>query len=213
VPTITALAPQKRRPDRVSVFVDGEFVLGLSAPTARALGLHVGGEFDAAEIQSWGVAAEVDRAYDRALRYLQARLRSRHEIEQRLRRYGYGPDVEQAVMARLAGAGYVDDRAFAEAWIRDRLRLRPKGRRALRAELAKKGVASEDVTAALAEAYEEAEAEVARRALAPRRELYRGRGEGRGRRAATAFLARRGFSGGVARRIVEEAFAAGGAES
>ncbi|UCH78143.1 MAG: RecX family transcriptional regulator [Candidatus Coatesbacteria bacterium] len=212
MPTITALAPQKRRPDRISVFVDGEFVLGLSARTARALDLYVGRELDAAEIESWGVAAEGDRAYDRALRYLRPRLRSRHEIEQRLRRYGYGRDVEQAVISRLAEAGYVDDRAFAEAWIRDRLRLRPKGRRALRAELAKKGVVSEDVAAALAEADEEAEEEVARRALAPRRELYRGRGEGPGRRAATAFLARRGFGVEVARRIVEEAFAAGSAE-
>lgn len=213
MPAITALAPQKRRPDRVSVFVDGEFALGLSAPTARALGLYVGREVDAAEAESWEGAAEEDRAYDRALRYLRPRLRSRHEIEQRLRRYGYGRDVERAVISRLAEAGYVNDRAFAEAWIRDRLRLRPKGRRALRAELAKKGVAREEIAEALAEAYEESETEAARRAMAPRRELYRGRGEVSGRRAATAFLARRGFGLEVARGVAAELFASDGDES
>lgn len=204
--TITALERQKRRPDRVSVFVDGAFAVGLSAAAARDLGLEVGRELAEDELRRMAFAAEVDGAYARALRYLRYRLRSRHEFEERLRRYGYEGDIVDAAVELLTSRGLVDDGAFAGAWIRDRVRLKPKGRRALRAELAAKGVAPETVEAALAENVDEDEEALARRALAPRREAFRAKGERKGRAAITSFLARRGFDAGIARRLAYELF-------
>lgn len=204
--TITALERQKRRPDRVSVFVDGAFAVGLSAAAARDLGLEVGRELAEDELRRMAFAAEVDGAYARALRYLRYRLRSRHEFEERLRRYGYEGDIVDAAVELLTSRGLVDDGAFAGAWVRDRVRLKPKGRRALRAELAAKGVAPETVEAALAENVDEDEEALARRALAPRREAFRAKGERKGRAAMTSFLARRGFDAGIARRLAYELF-------
>lgn len=204
--TITALERQKRRPDRVSVFVDGAFAVGLSAAAARDLGLEVGRELAEDELRRMAFAAEVDGAYARALRYLRSRLRSRHEFEERLRRYGYEGDIVDAAVELLTSRGLVDDGAFAGAWVRDRVRLKPKGRRALRAELAAKGVAPETVEAALAENVDEDEEALARRALAPRREAFRAKGERKGRAAITSFLARRGFDAGIARRLAYELF-------
>lgn len=204
--TITALERQKRRPDRVSVFVDGAFAAGLSATAASDLGLEVGRELAEDELRRMAFATEVDRAHARALRYLRNRLRSRHELEQRLRRYGYDGDVVTATVKLLAAGGLVDDRALAGAWVRDRVRLKPKGRRALRAELAAKGVAREDVEAALAENVDEGEEALAKRALAPRLETLRDKGERKGRAAAMSFLARRGFNADLARRLADELF-------
>ena len=204
--TITALERQKRRPDRVSVFVDGAFAVGLSAAAARDLGLEVGRELAEDELRRMAFAAEVDGAYARALRYLRSRLRSRHEFEERLRRYGYEGDIVDAAVELLTSRGLVDDGGFAGAWVRDRVRLKPKGRRALRAELAAKGVAPETVEAALAENVDEDEEALARRALAPRREAFRAKGERKGRAAITSFLARRGFDAGIARRLAYELF-------
>lgn len=204
--TITALERQKRRPDRVSVFVDGAFAVGLSAAAASDLGLEIGRELAEDELRRMAFAAEVDRAHARALRYLRDRLRSRHELKQRLRRYGYNGDVVAATVELLAAGGLVDDRAFAGAWVRDRVRLKPKGRRALRAELAAKGVAPEDVEAALAENVDEGEEALAKRALAPRLEALRDKGERKGRAATMSFLARRGFNADLARRLADELF-------
>lgn len=204
--TITALERQKRRPDRVSVFVDGAFAVGLSAAAASDLGLEIGRELAEDELRRMAFAAEVDRAHARALRYLRNRLRSRHELEQRLRRYGYDGDVVTATVKLLAAGGLVDDRALAGAWVRDRVRLKPKGRRALRAELAAKGVAPEDVEAALAENVDEGEEALAKRALAPRLEALRDKGKRKGRAAAMSFLARRGFNADLARRLADELF-------
>ncbi|MEE9456450.1 MAG: regulatory protein RecX [bacterium] len=204
--TITALERQKRRPDRVSVFVDGAFAVGLSAAAASDLGLEIGRELAEDELRRMAFAAEVDRAYARALRYWRNRLRSRHELEQRLRRYGYDVAVVAGTVELLAAGGLVDDRAFAGAWVRDRVRLKPKGRRALRVELAAKGVAREDVEAALAENVDEGEEALAKRALAPRLETLRDKGERKGRAAAMSFLARRGFNADLARRLADELF-------
>lgn len=204
--TITALERQKRRPDRVSVFVDGAFAVGLSAAAASDLGLEIGRELAEDELRRMAFAAEVDRAHARALRYLRDRLRSRHELEQRLRRYGYDGDVVTATVELLAAGGLVDDRALAGAWVRDRVRLKPKGRRALRAELAAKGVAPEDVEAALAENVDEGEEALAKRALAPRLEALRDKGERKGRADAMSFLARRGFNADLARCLADELF-------
>ena len=206
MPRITALETQKRRAERVSVFVDGSFVLGLSTAVARDLGLYVGRELAGDELAEIAAAGGLDRAYGRALRYLRARLRSRAEIEQRLRRYGYDGGVTGSVIELLEARGYVNDREFAGAWVRDRVRLKPKGRRGLRAELAAKGVAREDVEAALAENVADAEEELARRALAPRLAAMKTKGEEKTRRAVLSFLARRGFDAGLARRIADEVF-------
>jgi regulatory protein len=206
VATITALERQKRRPDRVSIFVDGAFAVGLSAAAASDLGLEIGRELAEDELRRLAFAAEVDRAHARALRYLRNRLRSRHELEQRLRRYGYDIAVVAATVELLASGGLVDDNAFAGAWVRDRVRLKPKGLRALQAELAAKGIAREDVEAALAENVDEGEEALAKRALAPRLETLRDKGERKGRAAAMSFLARRGFNADLARRLADELF-------
>jgi regulatory protein len=204
VPRITALQTQKRRAERVSVFVDGSFVVGLSTAVTRDLDLYVGRELAEDEVAEIAAAGDLDRAYRRALQYLRARLRSRAEMELRLRRYGYDGGVVRSVMEMLAARRYVDDREFAGAWVRDRVRLKPKGRRGLRAELVAKGVAAEDVEAALAENVADTEEELARRALAPRLAAIRTRGAEKARRAILSFLARRGFDAGLARRLADE---------
>lgn len=204
MPRITALQSQKRRAERVSVFVDGSFVVGLSAAVVRDLDLYVGRELAEGDLAEIAAAGDLDRAYRRALQYLRTRLRSRAEIELRLRRYGYDRDTVRHVLEMLASRGYVNDREFAGAWVRDRVRLKPKGRRGLRAELVARGVAAEDVEAALAENVEDAEEDLARRALAPRLAAIKTRGEEKARRAILSFLARRGFDAGLARRIAAE---------
>jgi len=180
VPRITALEKQRRRPGRVSVFVDGSFAVGLSAEAARELGLEVGRDLGEDELRALALAHEADRAYERATRYLRARPRSRAEIERRLERYGYGDDVIRHVLARLRERG--------------------------RAELGAKGVSREDVEAALEDNLGETEEELARRALAPRLTAMRAKAEGKGRAAALSFLARRGFDAALARRLAQEVF-------
>ncbi len=81
-----------------------------------------------------------------AARLLDARPRSTAEVRRRLVEAGYRTDLVEDAIARLAALGYLDDEAFARAWVESRDRARPRGERALRAELRRKGVA-DDVAA------------------------------------------------------------------
>ena len=85
-----------------------------------------------------------------AARFLEARPRSSDEVRRRLRNAGYRADLVEGALKRLTELGYLDDAAFASAWVESRDRTRPRGVRALRDELRRKGVAATDAEAALA---------------------------------------------------------------
>ncbi len=77
---------------------------------------------------------------DAAARFLQARPRSIAEVRRRLTTAGYRGELVEAAIARLTELGYLDDEAFARAWIESRDRARPRGELALRRELRLKGI-------------------------------------------------------------------------
>ncbi|MEA2461038.1 MAG: regulatory protein [Actinomycetota bacterium] len=81
------------------------------------------------------------KAMEKAGRLLSRRPQSRLEIQQKLRTGGFEPDVIERVIARLESLKLLDDAAFAGQWVQERGAR--KGPRALRAELARKGVSRE----------------------------------------------------------------------
>ena len=203
---ITALPPQKHDPDRVSIFVDGAFRMGLSAEVVLAAGLRVGDAVDDARL------AELERrdlswqAREAALRLLAVRPRSAAELARRLRMKGYGPEIGEEVIGRLREMGMIDDAAFAGTLVRDRVRLRPQGSRRLASELRQKGVDDETARAAIRETIEgEAtdEHDLARRA-AEKWRTRAGEEPERARRRLHGFLARRGFDGETIRDVIDE---------
>lgn len=144
---------------------------------------------------------------DKALELLSFRARSESELEQRLRREDHAPAAIAATLLRCRELGYLDDRAFALSHVRDRLRLNPRGRRALRSELYRKGVDRDVAEEAIEEAFAESgrsERELARE-LAEKRVGSLDRLElAAARRRLSAYLARRGFPGTIVRDVVRE---------
>jgi regulatory protein len=86
-----------------------------------------------------------------AARFLEARSRSVAEVRRRLSSAGYQPGLVEAAIDRLLELGMLDDEAFARAWVESRDRARPRGERAIRQELALKGVDRTTVDLVLAE--------------------------------------------------------------
>ncbi len=158
---------------------------------------------------------------DAALRFLEARQRSVAEVRERLLRAGYRADLVDGAIDRLTALGMLDDEAFAHAWVESRDRAHPRGERALRGELFRKGIVREIVSAVLADRATDAERhatddgdepsadERAAVALLERRSAALGRvADPRLRRQrAYALLARNGFDPDVAARAAS-AFAA-----
>jgi len=104
---------------------------------------------------------EVERAKAACLRLLAHRARSEAELRERLRRRGVEEQVAAQAVADLSAAGLVNDREFAESWIRERRELHATGRVGLRWELRRKGVPEEIIQTALGGLDDEEELELA----------------------------------------------------
>lgn len=206
--TITAVRMQKKNPRRANLYLDGEFVLGLSVDVVQDWGLRRGMPLSDADLEALRRAEQQQRAYGDALRLLNYRPRSAAEVRGRLGRRGYDPEQVEAVVSRLQEQGLLEDRAFARLWVENRRLSSPRGRQRLAAELRQKGLAAEVIADVLAEAADEDEA-------AQALELARGRARalsGLERpvflRRLQGFLSRRGFSSElvlqVARQVWEE---------
>ena len=136
---------------------------------------------------------------DAAATFLGVRPRSVDETRRRLRHLGYPDALVDTVVERLMEMNYLDDAAFARAWVESRDRARPRGDMAMRRELALKGVPRhliDDVlTARVQEAGETDPNRAAADALLERKRpmLEREADPARRRNRAYALLARNGF--------------------
>jgi len=195
---ITALEPQRRQRDRISVFLDGEFAFGL--PDTEAARLHVGQELSEAAIADLRAIDALTRAFDRAVSLLARRPYSAAEIRRSLAAKEVAPGVIDDVLARLEALGYVDDAAFAQYWVENRERFRPRGARALRYELRQKGIADAIIRQVL-DGLDSAES--AYTAAQDQTRRLRGLDQRTFRARLSAFLARRGFDYDTVREVVD----------
>ncbi len=146
-----------------------------------------------------------DRAREICLRALDRRMYSRRELEQSLARKGIDRETAAHALDRLAEVGLVDDEAFARAFVASRQRTSPRGRRALEADLFKKGIAREIADRVLGDVAEEEDpVEAARRAVASKLRSLSGRPAAEIRRKAEQFLLRRGFNYGTVREALSD---------
>src|SRR3989442_13509610 len=137
---ITALEPQVNNPERVNLYVDGRFLLGVSAAIVLQMGLRLNQELRPDQLEQLRSEESEHQAVDRALNYLSFRPRSREEVRRYLRRKETPPEVIEAALARLDRLDFVNDRTFAGFWIESREQFSPRGARALKNELRMKGV-------------------------------------------------------------------------
>ncbi len=163
---ITAIEPQKRNPQRVNIYLDGEFAFALSRLVAAWL--RVGEELSTEKIASLQAADVRERALQYALRLLSYRARSEKELRQRLEQKGWDQTIIQETLDRLRQNGLLDDSRFARDWIENRQTFRPRGTRLLYQELRQKGVDDQTIQQALTGIDEEAAAQALARRQAQR---------------------------------------------
>jgi regulatory protein len=187
---ITAIEPQQKNPQRVNVYLDGEFAFGLASIVAAWL--KVGQELDEQKIASLKARDESEVVYQKALHFLSFRPRSSAEVKQNLIKRGISELLIDETLNRLQSGGLVNDEAFARAWVENRNAFRPSGKPALRLELRRKGLNDEIVQSVLdAQVDEESLAFIAAQKYARR---LTGLDWSGFRQKLAGFLARRGFS-------------------
>lgn len=140
-----------------------------------------------------------------ALGLLEGRPRTRRELEQALARRRVPAEAAGEVLDRLTDVGLIDDAAFARAWVDSRHTGRGLGRRALSAELRRKGVDGDVVASAVGSVSVEDETAAARVLVERRMRAMSGLDRTVKARRLSGLLARKGIPAGVAQRVVREA--------
>ncbi|MBI3158945.1 MAG: RecX family transcriptional regulator [Chloroflexi bacterium] len=206
---VTALKVQPRNPNRVSVYLDGEFAFGLARIVAAWL--SVGQELSDEKIRELRAKDEVEVALLRGLNFLSHRPRTEQEVRQTLSKKEVPESVQAEVIDRLRRNGLLDDARFAGLWVENRSEFRPRGGRALRLELRQKGVPEPAIEQALHGLDEQA---LALQAGLKQARRYRGLAFEDFRKRLYGFLARRGFDYDTIRTVAPQVWeAVGGAQA
>ena len=138
------------------------------------------------------------------LRMLTAAPRTRAQLADALKRRGVPDDAAEAVLSRFTEVGLIDDATFAASWVESRHYGRGLGRRALAAELDRRGVARDDIEAAVDQLSAETERATAlslveRKLASTVGQPYQARV-----RRLVGLLARKGYPAGLALSVVRE---------
>jgi regulatory protein len=202
---ITDIQVQKKRRDRVAVFLDGEFAFGLHQDVLLAAGIATGDELTPERIEAIQRLESRRSGRDKAIRLLAHRARSRKEIVDRLKQAGYEPQDIDWVIEELQRLRLLDDAEFARLFARTRMITKPVGAFLLRQELKQRGVAEKEIEAAVVAGYEEqSERQVARELAIKNKKKQVKLDEDKAKQRVSDFLLRRGFHWDIVNEIIED---------
>lgn len=219
-PLVTRIEPLKPRGLRVLVHLDRGEPLEITLEALERSRLGVGDPLPSNRRHHLLDADADVRVRDAALHLISHRARTRAELRRRLQQKGFRPARIDPCLDRLQEKGLIDDAAVAAAFVRDRLRHRPRGRARLVSELRAKGLSTDLADEAVDRVFEDEEvsdadlslevverwvsrqgpsllAALASRESAPERD--------RARRRLAGYLGRRGFRGDALREAMEQA--------
>ncbi len=166
------------------------------SPDSDALAEAVGGEGDADPVE---VAKQI------VLHQISVSAKSRHQLAQALARRAVPDAAAEQALDRFTELGYIDDAAFARAWVDSRQRTRGLAAPALRRELRDKGIGTEIIDAVLLECVDgDAERAVAGELVDKKLRSMRGVDRDTATRRLVSMLARKGYQSSVAYSVVRE---------
>jgi regulatory protein len=205
---VTALREHPRRAGRYVLDLDGETLGAVSVEVIADCGLRVGVVVDAALRARLEQGVRAVACYDRALDALARRARSRVELARWLKQREFAETEITPTCDKLESLGLLHDEEYARAFARSRLAPgRGMGPRRVAAELARRGVARATVDAVMRELEDEGVADepAAIEAVAARKlRTMQGLEPEVVKRRLYGFLARRGFSGGAIRTVLDQ---------
>lgn len=192
---ITKIEKQKKDNKRYSIFVDDDFVLGISQDTLASFGLKIGDKLDSRKLREIEEKENLSKAKEFALKLLSFRPRSRKELKDRLKKKGFEQEAIEQALERLEELNLIDDQKFASMWVEEKLRYRPTGRRILEQELYLKGIDKDIISETLDKVYSDIdEKELALKLLEKKKKQYAKLDEDVAKRRINNLLLRRGFS-------------------
>ncbi len=144
------------------------------------------------------------RAKNVLLFQLSRSMKTRHQLAQILKKREIPEEIAIAVLDRFTEAQLIDDAAFARAFVNSRLAVSGKSKSVIARELKQRGVSPQDAEPALNLIDSELEDQTAYNVAKKRYQQLSNLEPEVRRRRLLGFLLRRGFSTGLATRILRD---------
>lgn len=182
-----------RRSSRREIRLDNGEAFTLDLALVARKRLAVGTRLTEEELEELRQEDEWTRAKASGFDMLRARLFSRKELTDKLRRKGFSEEATERAVRAIEELGYISDEEYAQAFVESRLRSKPKGKFALRRELRQKGIDKLTIERTLRAVSEEDEREAALKLARKQMRLYQNLPEETARRRLYQYLLRRGY--------------------
>lgn len=211
---ITDLTVQKKNPNRFNLFIDDKFYCGLSVNTVAKFNIYKDLEIKNTLLNELVNSDLEERIFNRACNYLNRGLKSTSKLRTYIKDLLYkkrgdwfSDDMEfsedeliDKTITRLEKVGLLDDIAYASAFVRDRLKFKPKSGYALSRELFAKGIGKDIVQKVIAENVND-EYEIMKLAY---NKKFRNMPIKNGDNKKINFLRRKGFKWDLISRLIKE---------
>lgn len=211
MPQITDVTPQKRKKERVNIFVDGKFSFSASLENLVKQNLKIGKELSTEEIAKINYLESQQYLLDKAINFLSFRPRSISEVRDYITKkiateneinYSLAKEstLIEKTISKLKKANLLDDMEFAKWWLSARSSANPKGVNFIKIELFKKGISKETIDKVLLKAPNQQT--LAKKILAKKLKYWQRLAPFERKKKIYYFLASRGFEREIIESIV-----------
>lgn len=138
---ITKIEAQKKKDNRVNIFINGEFAFGCSSELVYYHNLSKGKEINIEDLKKVIVEDNFLTAKTKALKYIERALKSEFQVREFLQKKEYEDSVIDRVLEFLKEYKFIDDEYYAKAFVTQNIRIEGKGN--IRYKLIKKGISEE----------------------------------------------------------------------
>lgn len=150
---ITDIQTQKRNQDRVSIYIDHVFYLGISRYVCEKYKLKIGSTYDEKRIDE----ALREESFETAKNYVTKYLVGKPEkvIRDKMTLKEYDPDTIEKTIDFMKKYGFINDEQYAKAFTHDAHKIKRQGKRKIQQLLKQKGISNELIQQALIEIEDE----------------------------------------------------------
>ena len=183
------------------VWLDGEFAFVLYKGELSRYGVREGEELTGDTVEKIEREVVLKRAKLYAMHLLEDMDRTEAGLREKLRRAMYPKKAVDGAVEYVRSFGYLDDRRFAENFVRSRKNL--KSRKEIRVLLAQEGVSSEKIDAAFEICYEDEDEQAAAAALLRKKRFNPDTADETEVRKICGYLGRKGFGFETVRQVIQ----------
>ncbi|MDQ2086780.1 regulatory protein RecX [Herbivorax sp. ANBcel31] len=137
---ITSIEKNKKNKKMFSVFIDNSYAFSISEEDYFRLNLYEKSSISEEEIDDIKKYIALKSVKSSAIKCISFKMLSEKELFHKLALKGYDEDVINIAIDELKSMGYLNDMMYAQKFVYDRMKLKPKSKKVLSMELKNRGI-------------------------------------------------------------------------